>query len=249
MKLNGACKRRSGWNRAFTLIELLVVIAIIAILASMLLPALSKAKEAGRRIACANSIRQLGMAASMYADDNDGRFPVRVLGTLPGAWPTTLHEYYKNPRILVCPSDGPNPARAITDEKTWPYDAAPRSFIINGWNDYWQANGTNVSVGNINGILGMAMPESAIKEPSETILFGEKQTESAHYFMDFLETASGNDFEEVEHGRHMGLKSSGGSNYAFADGSARYLKYGRSVSPINLWAVTEVWRRSAAPGF
>jgi prepilin-type N-terminal cleavage/methylation domain-containing protein/prepilin-type processing-associated H-X9-DG protein len=249
MKLNRRCKESPGKNSGFTLIELLVVIAIIAILASMLLPALSKAKEAGRRIACANDIRQLGLAARMFVDDNEGRFPARVLGTPPGAWPTTLQDYYKNTRILLCPSDGLDPARGITDSVKWPYDAAPRSYIINGWNDYWQENGTNVSVGNLNGITGMAMPETAIKESSETILFGEKQTESPHYYMDFLETASGNDFEEVEHARHMGLKSSGGSNYAFADGSARFLRYGRAVSPVNLWAVTETWRKSAAPGF
>jgi len=249
MKLSCDCKKTPERNSGFTLIELLVVIAIIAILASMLLPALSKAKEAGRRIACANDIRQLGLAARMYVDDNEGRFPPRVLGALPGAWPTTLHEYYKNPRILLCPSDGPNPARGLTDTVAWPYDAALRSYIMNGWNDYWQEHGTNVSVGNLNGIVGTSMPESAIREPSETILFGEKQTESPHYYMDFLETASGNDFDEVEHGRHMGLKTSGGSNYAFADGSARYLRYGRAVSPLNLWAVTDSWRKSAAPGF
>jgi prepilin-type N-terminal cleavage/methylation domain-containing protein len=240
-------KNRSG-QRAFTLIELLVVIAIIAILAGMLLPALAKAKESGKRIACVNDLRQLGLSMQMYADDNDGMFPVHTINSNPsGSWPNALLDYYKDLKVLVCPSD-PNPVSNMSANSN--ADRAPRSYIVNGYNDYFDGLGIPIA-----GIDGKRMPESAIREPSETILFGEKMGErppgyaSIHFYMDFLEPDTtgleGNDFSELDHDKHMkSTGGRGGANYAFSDGSTRYLKHWASITPINLWGVTEHWRKT-----
>jgi len=106
----GAKPARDFGSRAFTLIELLVVIAIIAVLASLMLPVLSKAKESAKSIVCVNNLHQIAVASAVYELDQNDRTPYfrTWLATKPGDITTgTLFPYLKTKGVYLCPSDKP----------------------------------------------------------------------------------------------------------------------------------------------
>ncbi|MHC4148718.1 MAG: type II secretion system protein, partial [Planctomycetota bacterium] len=91
-------------TKGFTLIELLVVIAIIALLLSILLPSLSKARKQAKAVECQARLRQWGDIFSMYLGDNDGYFPVYTRGYKVHHWWDLLRPYYQDPQLRCCPT-------------------------------------------------------------------------------------------------------------------------------------------------
>ena len=152
---------------AFTLIELLVVIAIISILAALLLPALSAAKEKSRTIVCLSNQKQIGLAMTMYSDDHQdllvpADYDLRKGATIDDGWPNILYNnhylaaattdgYYKVPSagsVFRCPSGLPdvyslNPSSRVDPEgaKAWPFASTStgKKYFIDCW---YGINGT-----------------------------------------------------------------------------------------------------------
>ena len=135
MKINSS-KQRGPNRAAFTLIELLVVIAIIAILASLLLPALASSKEKAKSIACVNNLKQLGVAVRMYSDEHDGLLPIAErLPSLPSAPPLPRICDLLAPELSYNTNSMPqqNTVLRCPDDKVQRFEQNGSSYEWNAW--------------------------------------------------------------------------------------------------------------------
>ncbi len=200
-------------RRGFTLIELLVAIAIIAILAAVLFPVFSRARQKSQQAVCLSNLKQLLAAAALYNQDYDRTLVPARAGQAPASlgysWCVLLQPYLKNQDILKCPLD-PNgqTAKRTTD--------LPHSYGIN-YNLTFNAGGFSS--------VPYTYRLSAVEEVSEKLLFFDLKPDleamGASYTTHRLSRVAQRHFDQAAFG--------------FLDGHAKVMPSKQTEQPKNLW--------------
>jgi prepilin-type N-terminal cleavage/methylation domain-containing protein/prepilin-type processing-associated H-X9-DG protein len=235
-------------RKGFTLVELLVVLGIIALLISILMPALKKVQTQAMSVQCQSNLRQVGIFLIMYANENRGfMIPVGKDVPIPGSpgktrpghlgggvepperWPNLIAKPPKpNPAILICPTDqelGDGDYMLATFHPGYPDPWLNKhSYVVNA-----HVIDKDVKFGKTKGM-----------DATQIIILGEKKTEFADYHMDISDFGSQFDaiVEQYRHGLYIG------SNYLYMDGHVASTLPKDAIKALDPWDPTPI----APPG-
>ena len=256
-------KRASLSRSGFTLFELLVVIAIISILAAILFPVFQGVRENARRTACLSNMRQIGLAASLYVQDEDGRYPQSKQSSDQPQTDDSTGQIeapdYGSVFAMILPFTGSG-ARAtsvadfethLSDQKllACPDDPAPfnpdcNSRVSGNTNAPFNPGGPQVTSYLTNAYFVFGLAESQVTAPAETIYLAERRSSGSSSATDsfcddiyhpwFNDAANPAGNEmDPKTGAITASRHGGGANYVFADGHAGWKKFEQTLYPIN----------------